>query len=119
MHRTRVKICGMRSVADALAAAAAGADAIGLIFYEQSPRVVSIDQALAIRSALPPFVSTVALFVNASRAQVASVLADVRPELLQFHGEEDEAYCASFQRSEEHTSELQSHSDLVCRLLLE
>ncbi|HEX9391592.1 MAG TPA: phosphoribosylanthranilate isomerase [Usitatibacteraceae bacterium] len=97
MHRTRVKICGMRSVDDALAAAAAGADAIGLIFYEQSPRVVSIDQALAIRSALPPFVSTVALFVNASRAQVASVLADVRPELLQFHGEEDEAYCASFQ----------------------
>ena len=86
----------MRKVDDALAAAAAGADAIGLIFYQASPRAIGIDQALAIRSALPPFVSTVALFVNAERAEVESVLAEVKPGLLQFHGDEDESYCASF-----------------------
>ncbi len=96
MHRTRVKICGMRSIDDALAAAFAGADAIGLIFYEPSPRAVDLERALAIRSALPAFVSTVALFVNASPALVASVVAGIKPELLQFHGDEDESFCASF-----------------------
>ena len=96
MHRTRIKICGLRKADDALAAAVAGADAIGLIFYQASPRAVTIDQALAIRSVLPPFVSTVALFVNAARAEVEAVLAEVNPGLLQFHGDEDETYCASF-----------------------
>lgn len=89
-------MCGMRTVEDALAAAHAGADAIGLIFYAPSPRDITLEQALAIRAALPPFVSTVALFVNAARAHVEAVLAEVKPDLLQFHGDEDEAYCASF-----------------------
>ncbi len=96
MHRTRIKVCGMRTIEDAIATAMAGADAIGLIFYAASPRAITIDQALAIRVALPPFVSTVALFVNAARAEVESVLAEVKPGLLQFHGDEDEAYCTSF-----------------------
>ena len=73
MHRTRIKVCGMRTIEDAIATAMAGADAIGLIFYAASPRAITIDQALAIRAALPPFVSTVALFVNAARAEVESV----------------------------------------------
>lgn len=96
MIRTRIKICGMRTIDDAVATAKAGADAIGLIFYAASPRAVTVNQALAIRTALPPFVSTVALFVNAARTEVESVLAEVKPGLLQFHGDEDEAYCASF-----------------------
>ena len=79
-----------------MAAAHAGADAIGLIFYAPSPRAITLEQALAIRTTLPPFVSTVALFVNATRAHVEAVLAEVKPGLLQFHGDEDEAYCASF-----------------------
>ena len=86
----------MRTIDDAIATAKAGADAIGLIFYEASPRAITIDQALAIRAALPPLVSTVALFVNAARAEVESVLAKVKPGLLQFHGDEDVAYCTSF-----------------------
>ena len=65
MHRTRIKICGITRIDDARAAAAAGADAIGLVFYAPSPRAVDLEQALAIRRALPPLVGTVALFVNA------------------------------------------------------
>lgn len=79
-----------------MAAAHAGADAIGLIFYAPSPRAITLDQARAIRTTLPPFVSTVALFVNAAREHVEAVLAEIKPGLLQFHGDEDEAYCASF-----------------------
>ena len=98
MHKTRIKICGIRQVDDALLAAHAGADAIGLIFYAPSPRAVTLAQALAVRDALPPFVSTVALFVNAERAQVLEVCAALNPSLLQFHGDEDHDYCASFAR---------------------
>ena len=96
MPRTRIKICGIGCVADALAASSAGADAIGLIFYEPSPRSVTLDQALAITSALPPFVSTVALFVNAAASEVNEVIVRLRPAILQFHGDEDPAYCGQF-----------------------
>jgi phosphoribosylanthranilate isomerase len=85
---TRVKICGITRPQDGLAAAHAGADAIGLVFYAKSPRNVSLDQAASIVRALPPFVSSVALFVNPQPEQVAEVLRKVRPDLLQFHGEE-------------------------------
>jgi phosphoribosylanthranilate isomerase len=95
-HRTRIKICGMRLPADARAAAIAGADAIGLIFYAPSPRAVNLAQAQSIRLELPPFVSVVALFVNAGRAEVESVMEKIKPGMLQFHGDEDEPYCASF-----------------------
>jgi len=94
--RTRVKICGITRPGDALAAAKAGADAIGLVFYPPSPRFLSLERAREIRDALPPFVQTVALFVNPDAAQVAQVIGSVRPALLQFHGEETPEFCAQF-----------------------
>ena len=94
--RTRVKICGITRPADARAAAEAGADAIGLVFYPLSPRYLSTERAVEIRDALPAFVQTVALFVNPDAAQVAQVLGRVRPALLQFHGEESPQFCAQF-----------------------
>ena len=96
MSHTRIKICGITRIEDALCAAHAGADAIGLIFYKASPRAVTAEQAASIANALPPFVSTVALFVNAARHEVVEVIARVRPAILQFHGDEDAAYCAQF-----------------------
>ena len=94
--RTRVKICGITRPSDARAAAEAGADAIGLVFYPPSPRFLSLDRAVEIRDALPPFVQTVALFVNPDAAQVAQVIGTVKPSLLQFHGEETPAFCEEF-----------------------
>jgi phosphoribosylanthranilate isomerase len=91
-----VKICGITRPGDARAAAQAGADAVGLVFYPQSPRYLSTERAVEIRDALPPFVQTVALFVNPDAAQVAQVLGRVRPALLQFHGEEAPEFCAQF-----------------------
>src|SRR3989338_7297843 len=95
---TRVKICGITRVEDALTAAHCGADAIGLVFYERSPRHVSIAQAAQLAAALPPFVSVVGLFVNAEAALVREVLAQVPLDLLQFHGDESPEYCAQFAR---------------------
>jgi phosphoribosylanthranilate isomerase len=94
--RTRVKICGITRPGDGVAAAQAGADAIGLVFYPQSPRYLSAERAIEIRDALPPFVQTVALFVNADAAQVSQVLGRVKPGMLQFHGEETPEFCAQF-----------------------
>ncbi len=94
--RTRVKICGITRPADAESAARAGADAIGLVFYPPSPRFLSVERAIEVRNALPPFVQSVALFVNPDAAQVAQVLGRVRPSLLQFHGEETREFCAQF-----------------------
>lgn len=94
--RTRVKICGITRVQDAHAAARGGADAIGLVFYPRSPRFLALEQARAIRDAAPPFVSTVALFVNPPEAQVREVVERVRPSMLQFHGEEPPAFCRGF-----------------------
>lgn len=98
MRKTRIKICGIRRVEDASHAAYAGADAIGLNFYAPSPRAVTLQQAIAVRDALPPLVSTVALFVNAARSEVIEVCESLNPSLLQFHGDEDHDYCASFSR---------------------
>ena len=96
MSRTRIKICGITRIDDALCAASAGADAIGLIFYPPSPRVVTIEQATSISDVLPPFVSTVALFVNASVHEVDDVIRHLRPSTLQFHGDEDAVFCTQF-----------------------
>ncbi len=93
---TRVKICGITRIEDALAAAAAGADAIGLVFYERSPRHVDLVQARAIVRALPPFVGSVALFVDPAPEAVRAVLDGVRPDLLQFHGDEPPPFCRGF-----------------------
>jgi phosphoribosylanthranilate isomerase len=93
---TRVKICGITRLEDALAAAHYGADAIGLVFYQNSPRHVSIEQASKLAGVLPPFVSVVGLFVNAEPSFVREVLTGVPLELIQFHGDETPEYCAQF-----------------------
>lgn len=96
MHRTRIKICGITRPADALEAARAGADAIGLVFYARSPRAVSLARALEIVRELPPLVGVVALFVNAPAAQVREVIDALHPSLLQFHGDESPEQCEGF-----------------------
>ncbi len=96
--RSRVKICGITSVEDALHAARSGADAIGLLFYSPSPRAVTPEQAGAIVASLPPFVTTVGLFVDAEPDFVNGVLERVPLDLLQFHGDESPDYCDSFGR---------------------
>jgi phosphoribosylanthranilate isomerase len=93
---TRVKICGITRVEDGLACAQLGADAIGLVFYAKSPRFVEPGKARGIAHALPPFISTVALFVNQNPAEVDKVLAEVRPDILQFHGDEPPEFCRRF-----------------------
>lgn len=94
--RTRVKICGITQPEDAVSAAQLGADAIGLVFYAKSPRSVSIDQARSICDALPGFVTTVALFLNPDDEWVRQVVANVKIDLLQFHGTETVNFCESF-----------------------
>ncbi|MFZ0470586.1 MAG: phosphoribosylanthranilate isomerase [Thiogranum sp.] len=96
--RTRVKICGITRVEDALVAARAGADAIGLVFYRASPRHVDVQQAQTLCRALPPFVSVVGLFVNPSREEVEAITAAVPVDLLQFHGHEPADCCTGFAR---------------------
>ncbi|MDR9499601.1 MAG: phosphoribosylanthranilate isomerase [Hydrogenovibrio sp.] len=110
--RPRVKICGITRVADALAAAQAGADAIGLVFYQKSPRAVSAKTAARIQAALPPFVTTVGLFVNASTEEVARTLEQVPLDLLQFHGDEPAAFCEQFARPYIKAVRMQAQTDL-------
>lgn len=96
--RIRVKICGITRPEDAAAAAAAGADAIGLVFHAPSPRAVTAEQAGAVVAALPPFVTAVGLFVDPEPAAVQGVLAAVPLDVLQFHGGEPPELCAAFGR---------------------
>lgn len=96
--RTRVKICGITRIDDALAAADAGADAIGLVFWPGTPRRVEFEQARAIAAALPPFVTIVGLFVDPQPAAVRAALDAVALDVLQFHGDEPQPLCASFGR---------------------
>ncbi len=93
---TAVKICGITRVEDALAAAHAGAHAIGLIFYAGSPRQVPHDVARRVVEALPPFVTPVALFVDARSIDVERVIGEVKPQVLQFHGDENPEFCERF-----------------------
>lgn len=96
MPRTRVKICGITRVEDALLACELGADAIGMVMTLSSPRCVSIEQARAIRDALPPFVDAVALSHDLPADRVQAVIDEVCPDFVQFHGSEDAAFCESF-----------------------
>ena len=91
-----VKICGITSEADALAAAEAGVDAIGLMFYEGSPRHVTLEQAKAISAALPPHVMRVGVFVNAEEAFVHQALTECMLNILQFHGDETPEECSRY-----------------------
>ena len=95
---TRIKICGITRVEDMMDAAHNGADALGLVFYNKSPRHVNAQQAAQMADAIPPFVSLVGLFVNASAAEVLEVMQAVPLDVLQFHGEEEPDFCAQFGR---------------------
>ncbi|PCI20510.1 MAG: phosphoribosylanthranilate isomerase [Piscirickettsiaceae bacterium] len=94
--RTRVKICGITRSEDALAAVKYGADALGFVFYEGSKRFISIQKADSIFNKIPPFINKVALFVNEKHDVVVNAINALNINLLQFHGDEDEAYCESF-----------------------
>jgi phosphoribosylanthranilate isomerase len=94
----RVKICGITRMEDLHAACEAGADALGFVFYGKSPRNVSIDTAAELVRALPPFVQSVGLFVDAEPAEIEAVLASVPLDLLQFHGDETPEQCARYAR---------------------
>ncbi|MEC7816395.1 MAG: phosphoribosylanthranilate isomerase [Pseudomonadota bacterium] len=96
--KTRVKICGLTRREDVLAAVDAGADAVGLVFYEPSPRSVSLSAAVELCQAVPAFVSVTGLFVNPEPGEVNRVLAQVPLDLLQFHGDETPEFCESFGR---------------------
>ncbi|MGA7179964.1 MAG: phosphoribosylanthranilate isomerase [Thiobacillaceae bacterium] len=92
----RIKICGITRMEDLKAACAAGADALGFVFCARSPRNLSIDRAAALVKALPPFVQSVGLFVDAEQGFVEAVLKDVSLGVLQFHGDEDPVFCRQF-----------------------
>jgi phosphoribosylanthranilate isomerase len=111
--RTRVKICGITRVEDALIAVAQGADAIGLVFYPPSPRYVTPAQAAEIVNALPAFITVVALFVDASRADVEAVLSQVNIDLIQFHGQETADECRQYGKSYMKAIRVKSDTNLV------
>lgn len=94
--RTRIKFCGLTRIEDVAIACALGVDAVGLVFAERSKRRVTPQQAAPLRAALDPFVAAVALFMDNDAATVREVVDAVRPSVLQFHGGEDDAFCASF-----------------------
>lgn len=112
LHRTRVKICGITRIEDMHAAVAAGADAIGLVFYAASPRAVTIEQAALIVAATPALVTTVGLFVDATTTEVEQVLRRVPLDMLQFHGDESEASCRQFGRPYMKAIRLRDETDL-------
>ncbi|WP_232023513.1 phosphoribosylanthranilate isomerase [Thiomicrorhabdus aquaedulcis] len=113
LMRTRVKICGLTSIDDALMVAASGADAIGLVFYEPSPRHVTIEQAQKIAQAIPAFVTKTALFVNPTVEYVQDVLRMVKIDLLQFHGDESPAFCEQFGLSYIKAIRMQADTNLL------
>ncbi|MEO9525215.1 MULTISPECIES: phosphoribosylanthranilate isomerase [Marinobacter] len=95
---TRVKICGLTRTEDVESAVASGADALGFVFYESSPRAVSIADAQQLIRSVPAFVSVVGLFVNPTEQEVREVLEHLPLDLLQFHGDESPEFCSQFQR---------------------
>lgn len=115
-YRTRVKICGITRLTDALDAIRLGADALGFVFYQPSPRAVSIEQARSIIQQLPPFVTTVGLFVDAPSQEVQQVLAQVPLSLLQFHGDEPQSYCQQFATPWIKALRMQPNVDIVAQI---
>jgi phosphoribosylanthranilate isomerase len=112
-ERTRVKICGITDAAHARIAADAGADAIGLVFYRESPRYIAPRAAAAIASSLPPFVMAVGLFVNEPAESIAEILKTVPLDLLQFQGDETPEFCARFGRPHVRAVRVEAGTDLV------
>ncbi len=113
MARTRIKICGITRPEDARVAVQSGADALGLVFYPKSPRAVSVTQAAEIAAAVPAFVTLVALFVDEAAESVSRVLESVPVDLLQFHGDESEAFCRQFSRPWIKALRVRPETDLV------
>ena len=111
--RTRIKICGITRVEDARIAVESGADAIGLVFYAPSPRSVGLEQARAIVAAIPPFVTTVGLFVDPAPDEVESVLRRCSLGLLQFHGDEAPEFCCRFGLPYIKAAQVRADADLV------
>lgn len=109
----RVKICGITRRGDLAAACEAGADALGFVFYAKSPRHLTIDRAAALLGAMPPFVQSVGLFVDAEPAFVEAVLKAAPLDLLQFHGSEPPSYCRSFGRPYLKAVRMREGTDLV------
>ncbi|HHW4682792.1 MAG TPA: phosphoribosylanthranilate isomerase, partial [Xylella sp.] len=95
-YRTRIKFCGMTRVGDVRLATELGVDAVGLIFASGSPRRLTASMACAIRQTIAPMVDVVALFRNNSADEIRLVIRLVRPTLLQFHGQEEDAFCRTF-----------------------
>lgn len=93
---TRIKFCGLTRIEDVVEACALGVDAVGLVFAERSKRKVSLKTAASLRNALDPFVAAVALFMDNDAETVREVVSQVCPSVLQFHGDEDDAFCAAF-----------------------
>jgi phosphoribosylanthranilate isomerase len=99
MHsRTRIKICGITRLCDARLVAGLGGDALGFVFHSQSPRAIAVDSAVKIREAMPPFVTVTALFMNEKESWIKQVLEAVKPDCIQFHGEETPEFCRQWSR---------------------
>lgn len=111
--KTRIKICGLTREADVEAAVAAGADAIGFVFYPPSPRYVSPERAAELARRIPPFVDIVGLFVNESPQLVLAACEALPINVLQFHGDEDAAYCRQFARPYLRAARVRPGLDLV------
>ena len=110
---TAIKICGLTSVENALEVAESGVSAVGLVFYPESPRNVSLDIAKNIVESLPPFVSAVGLFVNPSPEEVSITLESVDLHVLQFHGEENADFCSKFRKPYLKAINVSAEVDLV------
>jgi phosphoribosylanthranilate isomerase len=113
MSRTRIKICGITRREDLQAVLDVGADAVGFVFYPPSPRFVEHGTAAVLAVCVPPFVARVGLFVNASPADVHAALAAIPLDVLQFHGDEDAAYCEQFGRPYLKAARVRPELDLV------
>ena len=118
MRYTRVKICGITRLDDAMTACDAGVDAIGLVFCEKSVRNIEITQAAKISRALPAFVTSVALFMNENAATIRQVLDEVPIDCLQFHGDEEPDFCSQFNRPYIKALAMQGVSELEKRVAL-
>ena len=112
-QRTRIKICGLTREPDIDAAVDAGADAVGFVFYDKSPRCVSLGRAVELARRLPPFVMPVGLFVNAAPAQVNAALQALPQLLLQFHGDETPKECRQHSRPYLRAARMQFGFDLI------
>ncbi|HIG07999.1 MAG: phosphoribosylanthranilate isomerase [Methylococcales bacterium] len=111
--RTRIKVCGFTDPENAVAAASEGIDAIGLVFYPPSPRHVTLEQAQKIVAAVPAFVTTVGLFVDASQGAIEEVLSQVPIDLIQFHGDETATFCRSLGRPFVKAVRMRPETDLM------